>query len=114
MTKNKAKVLSGEVSGRMRELIIDICESSGIRIVEGSIGPDHVSVLVACPVNLAPDEVVEYLKGRSSQMIQAEFPDIRREYMGRRIWSGGYFCSTVGYVPPEMIESYIASAAEVE
>jgi len=50
---------------------------------------------------------MQYLKGRSSKMLQDEFPDLRKRYWGQHLWATGYFCRTVGAVTEEMIKSYV-------
>jgi putative transposase len=47
------------------------------------------------------------LKGRSSRLIQDEFPELKKRYWGQRLWARGYFCATVGGVTQEMIREYI-------
>jgi putative transposase len=58
---------------------------------------------------MAPSKIVQYLKGRSSRMIQDEFPELKKKYWGQHLWARGYFCSTVGSVNEETIRKYIAS-----
>jgi len=43
-----------------------------IVIVQGNITTNHVNMLLSCSPNLAPAKVVQYLKGRSSKLIQSE------------------------------------------
>jgi putative transposase len=51
--------------------------------------------------------MMQYLKGRSSKMLQEEFSDLRKRYWGQHLWSTGYFCRTVGAVTDEMVQEYI-------
>jgi len=78
-------------------------------IVEGSIGKDHVHMLVSCPTSLASGKIAQYLKGRSSRLIQEEFPELKKRYWGQHLWARGCFCATVGSVTKETVQSYIAS-----
>ena len=64
-------------------------------------------MLISCPTNLAPAKIVQYLKGRSSRLIQDEFPELKKRYWGQHLWARGYFCATVGSVTKEMIQEYI-------
>lgn len=83
-------------------------------IVQGSIGKDHVHMLVSCPPTLAPAKLVQYIKGRSSRMIQEEFPHLKKRYWGQHMWGRGYFCATVGTVTEEIIRQYIANQKMVD
>lgn len=106
-TKYRYHVLKGDIAKRARELLIQGCESRGITIVKGSIGKDHIHMLLSCPATLAPCKIVQFLKGRSSHLIQDEYPELKKRYWGQHMWSRGYFCATVGSVTEEMIKEYI-------
>jgi len=107
VTKYRKKVLTRAIGERLRELIRQGCESIGITIVQGSIGKDHVHILLSCPTTIAPSKIVQYLKGRSSKLIQNEFPGLKKIYWGQHLWAVGYFCATVGSVTEETIKLYI-------
>ena len=59
------------------------------------------------PPELAPNKMAQYIKGRSSRLIQQEFPHLRKRYWGRHLWARGYFCASVGKVTEKMIAAYI-------
>jgi putative transposase len=40
---------------------------------------------------LSPAKMVQYIKGRSSRHLQAEFPELRKRYWGQHMWARGYF-----------------------
>ena len=107
VTKYRYKVLQGEIARKLRELLMQGCEARGITIVQGSIGKDHVHMLISCPTDLAPSKIAQYLKGRSSHLIQEEFPELKKRYWGQHLWTRGYFCSTVGTVTEETIRNYV-------
>jgi len=107
VTKYRYRVLRGEVAFRLRELIRQGCEARGIVIVQGSVGSDHVHLLLSCPPSLAPSKIVQYLKGRSSRLMQEQFPELKKKYWGQHLWGRGYFCATVGSVTEETIHRYI-------
>ena len=64
-------------------------------------------LLVSCPSNIAPAKMVQYLKERSSKILQEEFNQLKRRNWGQHLWSPGYFCRTVGTVTQEIIKAYI-------
>jgi putative transposase len=107
ITKYRYEVLTKKIAERRRELLIQGCESRGITIVEGSVGKEHVYMLISCPTHIAPTKIVQYLKGRSSRLIQDEFPELKKRYWGQHLWARGYFCATVGTVTQDMIGEYI-------
>ena len=107
VTKYRYRVLRGEVALRLRELIRQGCEARGITIVQGSVGSDHVHLLISCPPSLAPSKILQYLKGRSSRLLQEQFPELKKKYWGQHLWGRGYFCATVGSVTEETLRRYI-------
>ena len=109
VTKYRYKILSGPIAYRARELIRQGCEARGITILQGSIGKDHIHLLLSCPPSLAPSKIMQYLKGRSSRLLQDQFPELKKKYWGQHLWARGYFCATVGKVDEETIRSYIAN-----
>jgi len=66
-------------------------------------------MLISCPPSIAPSKIVQYLKGRSSRLLQEEFPELKKKYWWQHLWARGYFCGTVGNVTEEIIRNYIAS-----
>ena len=108
-TKYRYKVLSGQIAYRTRELIRQGCEARGITILQGSVGKDHIHLLISCPPSLALSKIMQYLKGRSSRLLQDQFPDLKMKYWGQHLWARDYFCATVGNVDEETIRSYIAN-----
>ena len=106
-TKYRYAVLRGEVALRTRELIRQICEARNVAILSGHVSRDHIHLHVSSPPELSPSKMAQYIKGRSSRLIQQEFPHLRKRYWGRHLWARGYFCATVGKITENMIRAYI-------
>ena len=106
-TKYRYKVLKGKIAERLRILINQGCKARGITIIRGNITPNHVHLLISCPPTLAPAKIIQYLKGRSSKILQEEFNELKRNYWGQHLWSIGYFCRSVGTVTEEMVKRYV-------
>ena len=107
ITKYRYKILKGSIGKRLIELLKQGCEAKDIVIVKGHVSPDHVHMLVSVPPSLSVSDVAKYLKGRSSHLLQDEFPELKKKYWGQHLWARGYFCATVGTVTEEMIKQYI-------
>jgi len=107
VTKYRYHVLKGEVAQRARELIRQTCESRSITILKGHVSKDHIHLHVSMSPELSPSKAIQYVKGRSSRLIQQEFSHIRRRYWGQHLWARGYFCATVGKVTEKMLAAYI-------
>ena len=114
VTKYRYRVLQGDVALRLRELLRQGCEANNLKILKGSVGPDHVHMLLSCPTTMSPSEIMQNLKGRSSRLLQEEFPALRKRYWGQHMWARGYFCGTVGEVDQETIAKYIENQGKEE
>jgi putative transposase len=107
ITKYRYKMLRGDVAERARELIRQICAAREVQIIRGAVSPDHIHILVVAPPQLAPAKLVQFIKGRSSRLLQQEFPALRKKYWGQHLWARGYFCATVGAVDEKTVMAYI-------
>ena len=112
ITKYRYPVLTGAVALRARELLRQGCEANNLRILKGNVGKDHIHMLLSCPTTMAPSEIAQKLKGRTSRILQEEFPELRKRYWGQHMWGRGYFCGTVGEVDQKTIENYIEHQGE--
>ena len=99
--------VEGGCSGSIRDLVRETCEAFEIRIVKGVVSKDHVHILVSCPPNMAPSEIMRRIKGRTSSKLFEEFPYLKKRYWGRHFWARGYFCATVGQMTEAMVEQYL-------
>jgi putative transposase len=73
-TKYRYNVLTGSVKVRCRELIIQDCNSMNIEILSGVVSTDHVHVHLEYPPKLSISMIAKQLKGRSSSLLQKEYP----------------------------------------
>ena len=107
ITKYRYRVLYGDLRLRVREIIAQVAEEMGIKIVNGVLSKDHIHLFVSIPPHIAVTEFVKIAKGRSSRRIQQDFPEIRKKYWGRHFWGRGYFSTTSGNVTDEIIGAYL-------
>ena len=112
ITKYRYPVLTGAVALRARELLRQGCEANNLRILKGNVGKDHIHMLLSCPTTMAPSEIAQKLKGRTSRILQEEFPELRKRYWGQHMWGRGYFCCMVGEDDQKTIENYIEHQGE--
>jgi len=104
VTKYRYKVLTGEVAVRVRELVRQTCEAFEIRIVQRVVSGDHVHILVSAPPEMAPSEIMRWIKGRMASRLFEEFPHMKKRYWGRHIWARGHFYATERQMTEEMIK----------
>ena len=57
VTKYRKGILYGEMGIRLRELILKIFCTNEVEILQGSVGRDHVHMLLSCPPNVSPSKI---------------------------------------------------------
>ena len=109
ITKYRRKVLTGNLKERLQMILLQVCEQNNIIILKGKVMEDHVHLMVSCTPKISVSKIIQLMKGRTSKMLQDEFPNIKKKYWGQHIWGTGYFVRIVGAVTDEMIRNYVES-----
>ncbi len=107
VTKYRYHVLKGDIQKRCRELIIQICEVEEVVILKGVVSKDHVHIHIEYPPRTAISQLMKRIKGRSSKLLQQEFPELAKRYWGRHFWAAGYGAWSTGNITDEMIQQYL-------
>jgi putative transposase len=100
-------VLKGEIQQRCRELIIQICDSEDVKILKGVVSKDHIHMLIDYPPSKSISGLVKSLKGRTSRMLQQEYPELKKRYWGRHFWAIGYGAWSTGNVSESVVEDHL-------
>lgn len=107
VTKYRYHVLKGDVQVRCRDLLIQICNSENVKILKGVVSKDHVHMHIEYPPSLSISNLVKRLKGRTSIMLQKEFPELGKKYWGRHFWAVGFGAWSTGNITDEMVQEYL-------
>lgn len=107
-TKYRKRVLAGDVGVRTRELVREICQGHEVTILKGHVAADHVHLFVSIPPQVTISRLVQWVKGKTSHKLMAEFAHLRKTFWGQHLWARGYFCCSSGNVTDEVIAEYIA------
>ncbi len=106
--KYRRKVLTSHVSNRLYELLKSIGDEKGFEVVKCQVGEnDHIHCFISAPPKISVTQIVKYLKGISGNTLLKEFPEIRKYLWKGHLWSGSYFCETIGSTSEENILQYI-------
>ena len=65
------------------------------------------SMHIEYPPRLSIRDLVKRLKGRSSRILQSEFPVLKKRYCGKHFWAIGYGAWSTVTVTDEMIQEYL-------
>lgn len=107
ITKYRYHVLKGEIQKRCRELLIQVCDSEDVRILKGVVSKDHVHMHIEYPPSKSISDLVKGLKGRSSRLLQKEFPELGKRYWGKHMWGIGYGAWSAGNITDDLIQEYL-------
>ena len=107
VTKYRYAVLTGDVQKRCRDILVQVCNSEDVHILKGVVSKDHIHMHVEYPPSISISELVKRLKGRSSRLLQEEFPALRKRYWGRHFWAVGYGAWSTGVITDEMVQEYL-------
>ncbi len=105
--KYRKRVLEGKVAARLEQLLRQACEVNRWSLEEIAIQPDHVHLLVQVQPKFSVSTVMKRLKGGSSHVLRAEFPELAEFLWGKSFWAVGYFAATVGVVEGSVVTEYI-------
>ncbi len=80
VTKYRYHVLKGDIQKRCRALLVQICDAEDVRILKGVVSKDHIHMMVEYPPSLSVSDLVKRLKGRTSRILQQEFPELQKGF----------------------------------
>jgi len=107
VTKYRYKVLTGDIKKRVRELVIQIAEAEDVKILSGVVSSDYVHIHIEYPPKLSISKLMRAVKGRSSRLIQKEYPSLEKRYWGKHLWAIGYGVWSTGNITDEMVKAYL-------
>ena len=103
--KYRRRVLVGDVSHRLGDLLRKKASETGIDIIGLEIMPDHVHLLVEVDPQYGVGRAVRLLKGYTARGLRKEFGHLRAKLPC--LWTNSYFVSTVGGASLKAVRQYI-------
>ncbi|MCD6380948.1 MAG: IS200/IS605 family transposase [Candidatus Odinarchaeota archaeon] len=102
--KRRKPVLVGKIKERLEQIIYEVADELGIKVLKLAINPDHLHLFVSAYPTIPVHKIVRRIKGRSSHILRQEFPELLKL---PSLWTHSYFVATIGKVSKETIEKYI-------
>ena len=100
---------------RLNQIVTDLCESWGGRLIEINGEADHVHLLVEMNPKAAPSVIANNFKTVTSRLLRKEFGEaLNKEYRKPVLWSRSYFVASCGGLPLSVIKQYIEQQARPE
>ena len=94
--KYRKHILSGEVSGYLKEVFQQIAEEYEFRIDTMEVLEDHMHIFIEVPRRYSPAQVAQIMKSVSARELFKKFPKLRKQLWAGEFWSEGYFIRSVG------------------
>ena len=113
-TKYRKKVFTQQhTQQRVETIFRTIAAHYDISIGEITCLTDHIHLTASAPPRIAPSNIVQILKSKSTKLLFEEFPWLRDHYWGGEIWIAGYFVRSIGSgLTKEYIEKYVREQSE--
>ena len=94
------------------KVLVQTCEEISkrydVNILEIGTDGDHVHFLIQSIPSIAPTEIARTIKSLTAKEIYRLCPFVKKKLWGGKIWSAGYFVSTVSkYKNEEQIKNYV-------
>ena len=104
--KYRRRVLYGQLRKELGKVFVELARQKESPIEAGSIGEEHVHLVISIPPKYSVAQVIGYLKGKSAIHIARTYSGKKRNFTGEQFWARGYYVSTVGK-DEEAIKEYV-------
>jgi putative transposase len=111
--KRRRKVIYGHLKVEIGQIIRELCEYKGIKIIEGKACVDHIHMCVSIPLKYSVANIVGYVKGKSAMIIFEKYSRLRKNFRGHSFWARSYYVSTVG-LDEAKVRKYIQNQEQHE
>ena len=112
-TKYRYKMFSKiKYKNLIQDCIRQTCIKHCIKIVEMSIMPEHIYMVVKTSVNVNPSKIVQLIKGASAYLFFRFHPKAKIRYPRGHLWSKGKFIASVGFTDLDFTISYVLHQEE--
>jgi putative transposase len=95
--KGRRKMLFGKIRSYLGPVLRELASQRECKILEGSMSPDHVHMVISIPPKYSVSEVIGYIKGKSAIAVARQFDGKKQNFSGHKLWARGYAVSTVGF-----------------
>ena len=107
VVKYRRKVITDDISTRLREIFEYIQSSYNIAVIEWNHDVDHVHVLFSAHPNSELSKFLNAYKSASSRLIKKEYPEIKAKLWKEFFWSRSFCLISTGGAPLEAIKQYV-------
>lgn len=106
--KYRKRKLIGKIKQRLEGMIKFCAQINDWEVLELSVEPDHVHLLLQANPKDSPSSIMKRIKGGTSKKLREMFPNLAESIWARSFWSSGYFAETIGKKNLEAVAEYIS------
>ena len=114
VTKYRRKVITDQISDRLKEIFTYIQPDYNITLKEWNHDRDHVHILFSAHPKSEITKFLNAYKSASSRLIKKEHPEIRSQLWKDAFWSQSFCLISVGGVTLDILKAYIETQGEKE
>ena len=114
VTKYRRKVITDQISDRLKEIFTYIQPDYNITLKEWNHDKDHVHILFSAHPKSEITKFLNAYKSASSRLIKKEHPEIRSQLWKDAFWSQSFCLISVGGVTLDILKAYIETQGEKE
>jgi len=105
--KYRRKVLSEQVSGRLKEINLSVAAEVGVVIIQQQTERDHIHILFSSKPTVQLSKFINSIKSVSARLLFREFPELKNQLWGGSFWSPSYFLASTGQVSLDVLKRYV-------
>jgi putative transposase len=107
-TKYRRSILTGAMLSRLGEIVADLCQKWGCKVVEFNGEANHVHLLFQYFPQMELPKFISNLKSVTSRRIRSEFEEeVDKIYWKNVLWNESYFIASCGGVTVSVLRKYI-------
>ena len=114
VTKYRRKVITDQISDRLKEIFTYIQPDYNITLKEWNHDRDHVHILFSAHPKSELTKFLNAYKSASSRLVKKEHPEIRSQLWKDAFWSQSFCLISVGGVTLDILKAYIETQGEKE
>ena len=114
VTKYRRKVITDQISDRLKEIFTYIQPDYNITLKEWNHDKDHVHILFSAHPKSEITKFLNAYKSASSRLVKKEHPEIRSQLWKDAFWSQSFCLISVGGVTLDILKTYIETQGEKE
>jgi putative transposase len=106
--KYRRAVFDQEVDQVLKDVCLEIEKRYEVKFLEIGVDKDHVHYLVQSVPTYSVTKLVTTIKSQTAREIFKKCPSVKKKLWGGKLWSDGYYASTVGKHGNEgMVKKYV-------